>query len=223
MQSSRWINNIIWFLWFFCFIALLFVYDKWIYPALPQGTLTAFIFSVCALCLDVFITSILVKQAEMLLTRYTRHSKAGFTFKKAAVLSGGVVLVGCVLLLSAYPSLPKDKQMVTPEPGYVSAYYPDYTDLMFNPYYEVGTNAEGELVFANPKQAFRCFSKDYQSTLKAAQRQFGLMPFSKFNWVPYHVYVWQLTTSQEDDLKRREAAFFLETYANSFNDLAIFY
>lgn len=83
--------------------------------------------------------------------------------------------------------------------------------------FDIGYNKNNQLVFKNPKKAFKTLKKDYQKGINVIKQEFNLKPLSNLNYKSYKTYGWQVTTGSIEE--QNEAIFissFLDIYENSF-------
>lgn len=84
--------------------------------------------------------------------------------------------------------------------------------------YLIGANGKGIPVFVYPDRAFEQALIDYKDGFKAIQREFYLLPVSRFTWKPYKAYGWQLSSEDERLVDQGyEISRFLDIYENSFS------
>jgi uncharacterized protein YxeA len=84
--------------------------------------------------------------------------------------------------------------------------------------FEIGVNKEGYAVFRNPDKALRQIKIDYSKGIAAIQKEFFLLPISRWNYKKYRNYGWQLKSKYdlETIIQSRNLSSFLDIYDNSF-------
>ncbi len=90
--------------------------------------------------------------------------------------------------------------------------------------YELGINANGDVVFTNPKKAWKAAKKEYKEGRKAGDRKLHLKHSSKTFYMAYIEAAENVDDNDElTDLQKKrlkEWANFLEIYKNSFPENA---
>ena len=85
--------------------------------------------------------------------------------------------------------------------------------------FDIGANKYGYAVFKDPDKAFKTLKKQYQKAIKLIQKEFNLMPLSKFNYKKYKIYGWQVKNgnAKEQEQSRFVSSFF-DIYENSYKN-----
>lgn len=83
--------------------------------------------------------------------------------------------------------------------------------------YLIGANADGLPVFIDPDAAFKQALIDYKDGFKAIQKEYYLLPITKWTWKSYGIYGWQITHEDPDIVDQAfEISRFFKIYQNSF-------
>ena len=83
--------------------------------------------------------------------------------------------------------------------------------------YLIGANADGLPVFLDPNAAFEQALIDYKEGIEAIQKEYYLLPITKWTWRSYGTYGWQITHEDPDIVDQAfEVSRFLRIYGNSF-------
>lgn len=83
--------------------------------------------------------------------------------------------------------------------------------------YLIGANEDGLPVFLDPDAAFRQALIDYKEGFKAIQKEYYLLPITKWTWKNYGIYGWQITHEDPAIIDQGfEISRFFKIYQNSF-------
>ena len=83
--------------------------------------------------------------------------------------------------------------------------------------YLIGANEEGLPVFLDPNATFEQALIDYKEGIEAIQKEYYLLPITKWTWRSYGTYGWQITHEDPDIVDQAfEVSRFLRIYENSF-------
>lgn len=87
-----------------------------------------------------------------------------------------------------------------------------------NEAYAIGANKDGMPIFKDTDKAFNQALIDYTDGFTAIQKEFDVKPISKKNWEGYKNYGWQLSTNNDEEVRKQgiEITQFLDIYENSF-------
>lgn len=87
-----------------------------------------------------------------------------------------------------------------------------------DPAYEIGANREGYAVFKHPNKAFHQMKIDYAKGIAAIQKEYMLLPISRWNYKKYMNYGWQLTKTKNSEAvaQANKLKSLLDIYENSF-------
>jgi len=141
----------------------------------------------------------------------------------------GLIAV-CIIFLSVpagiiywkYPKYDKNKEWVreyiigqTGIKGTV-----DITRIGNDSAYEIGANKQGYAVFKNPNKAFAKMKIDLSQGIAAIQKEYSLLPLSRWNYDIYGVYGWQLTKTTDAEVIAQawKVTSFMDIYDNSFDE-----
>ena len=83
--------------------------------------------------------------------------------------------------------------------------------------YKMGLNNSEMPVFKDTKKALKQAKIDYSDAIKEIQKEFNLLPLTKYTYRQYKTYGWQITC--EDEMIKEqgiELSQFLDIYENSF-------
>ena len=84
--------------------------------------------------------------------------------------------------------------------------------------FDIGANKYGYAVFKDPDKAFKTLKQKYKKGIKLIQKEFKLMPISKFNYGEYKTYGCQVTNGNlEIKEQSRFVSEFMDIYENSYN------
>ena len=146
--------------------------------------------------------------------------------KKRNVIVGLIAV--CIIILSMfpiiwkYPRYDKNKEYVSEyiigQPGIKGTV--DITKIGNSAAYEIGANKQGYAVFKNPDKAFEQMEKDFSKGIAAIQKEFTLLPLTRWNCDMYKIYGWQLTKTKDAEALAQawKVSSFMDIYENSFND-----
>ena len=139
----------------------------------------------------------------------------------------GIIAV-CLIILAVfpiiwkYPKYDKNKEYVreyiigqTGIRGTVNI-----TNIGNNSAYEIGANKEGYAVFKNPNKAFAQMKIDFSKGIAAIQKEYKLLPLSRWNYDMYGVYGWQLKETKDTEAVDQawKVTQFMDLYENSFKE-----
>ena len=130
------------------------------------------------------------------------------------ILLGNVVLIKLGYIMD--PSLKYSRVYISGEDGIkgdvdINYFAKKHIDFV------IGANKYGYAVFKNPSKALNRLKKDYSKGIKLIQKEFKLQPLTRFNYIDYKTYGWQVTTGTEEE--KEQASFvtvFMDIYENSF-------
>lgn len=152
------------------------------------------------------------------------------TVKKVAIIIGSALLIWIVALcviwfgvLRPFYKPPKDLQakyaydqevnnMVDPQ---------FYEELKTNDAYELGINSKGQVVFKNPKKAWKTAKKQWKHGRKFLQEEYKLKHCSKTYYVAYIQRAKDVDNSSGTDTQKADSKSwgqFLDIYKNSFKE-----
>ena len=129
--------------------------------------------------------------------------------KKLIILSTIVILVISFLVFDYYYFKPLPYTL-----GDVSAWEDTFPDV---PAYNMALNSKNEPVFINPELALKKAKSDYSDAIKAVQKEYNLLPLTKYTYKSYGKYGWQINTDDTNiSYQGAKLSQFFDIYENSF-------
>lgn len=144
--------------------------------------------------------------------------------KKILIIALIVLFIMTFVVLSIYTNMPIDSKLKYSQEyeigssnikGEVDVSY--YTNISKN--FDIGANKYGYAVFKDPNAAFKTLKQKYKMGIRLIQKEFNLLPISRFNYGKYKIYGWQVTTGTiEEREQARFVSSFMDIYENSINN-----